>query len=362
LPVADFSGVVFDAPASFNTAGFKATTWFEGASFAAGANFANSEFAGEADFQRARFGGSSEFHAAFFRGPATFVSATFLGKSEFRQTWFRQAANFALARIEDVIHFWRVTAEAELFLSVDITDAGLLRLTRVGAEGADPPHSSALILFEAMSLARVELRDLDASRFRFRQAVDIERLALIGEVRWPRRGHGYLVGDQIDLEREGDSPRRPSPREVERICTALRKNHEDRNDRFGAHGWYWAEMEIGRLHPQTRLTRIARTFYRLTSDYGLSAVRPALWLLASAVSVISLYMIPWAGLCPASNGNCVGWEETIKVVLLALFLQPPPEGVSLQGLAGQVIWLMMRLFGAAMLFSIALAFRNQVAR
>jgi hypothetical protein len=189
-------------------------------------------------------------------------------------------------------------------------------------------------------------------------------LAILGGCHWPRheRARGYRIADEDDLEDPKIVGERPSPEEVERLYTALRKNHEDRNDRYGAHEWYWSEMEFGRRHAHTRLTYLARTFYRLTSDYGLSALRPACSLLAALSAAFCLYLISWKGICPVSGGSCVGWVENVKVVLLAVFLQPPPQGIALEGVAANVVWIILRVFGAAMLISIGVAFRNQVAR
>jgi hypothetical protein len=39
-----------------------------------------------------------------------------------------------------------------------------------------------------------------------------------------------------------------------------------------------------------------------------------------------------------------------------------PQGASFSGFIGQAIWLLARLLGAALLFSIGVAFRNQVTR
>jgi hypothetical protein len=52
----------------------------------------------------------------------------------------------------------------------------------------------------------------------------------------------------------------------------------------------------------------------------------------------------------------------MEAILLAIFLQAPPSGIVMSGVLGQVVWLILRVTGAAMLLSIGIAFRNQVAR
>jgi cobalamin synthase len=105
---------------------------------------------------------------------------------------------------------------------------------------------------------------------------------------------------------------------VERLYAALRKLYEDRHDTVQAHGWYWAQMEVGRHHSTKGFRRLARNFYKGTSDYGRSASRPAAWLLAILILGFLLYTIPWKEVCPIVEGECAGTTEAIKVVMLAV--------------------------------------------
>jgi hypothetical protein len=227
--------------------------------------------------------------------------------------------------------------------------------------------------FGDCSLANVELRSLDlrfsgSGVIRLADADDIESLAL-RDVQWPKTANRRRTADEADLDSDTLGPReKPSPGEVERVYRGLRKNLEDRGDRVGAHDWYFSEMEVGRIHADSfSLKRVARGFYKATSNYGLSAARPAFWLCVAVVIALGLFSLG-AGWCPARPAAdptvsvCVGLEDRLQVGLLAVFLQAPPSGIAMSGALGQIVWLLLRIAGAAMLISIGIAFRNQVAR
>jgi hypothetical protein len=156
----------------------------------------------------------------------------------------------------------------------------------------------------------------------------------------------------------------PSVQEVERIYRSLRKNFEDRHDRVGAHRWYFAEMDVGRRYGRLTFTKLARWFYWLTSGYGLAPVRPFVTLLLVAAVAFGLYMVPSPQVCPLSQatGHCAGWSEVLKAVLLGLSFQGIPSGLSLPGVLSNLVWILARVSGVAMLVSIGVAFRNQIAR
>jgi hypothetical protein len=212
-----------------------------------------------------------------------------------------------------------------------------------------------------MTLAGVQLRWLNASDLSFRGALDVEK-AVFTDIDWPRdeTDKRFLLRDERDLKAAPELAE-----EVERIYRSIRKNFEDRGARVVAHDWYFSEMEVGRFHSARRLTRLARWFYKQTSNYGLSALRPAVCLLMAAVVAFLLFSIPSMEICPVvrdAGADCVGWANRLEVVLLAIFLQPVPAEASLTGPLSVLTWLLLRIVGAAMLVSFAVAFRNQVAR
>jgi hypothetical protein len=131
-----------------------------------------------------------------------------------------------------------------------------------------------------MSVARVEIRVMEAQQLRLRDAVDIEKLRLFGGVKWRRAGpYGYRVPEEDDLrDCSGQERRLVLAQEVERFYTGLRKNHEDRGDRVGAHRWYWSEMEIGRRDSSDKFMKWARRFCFL--DVSVRLLRSTLCCIA----------------------------------------------------------------------------------
>jgi hypothetical protein len=366
---ADFSDVTFTGDASFSAVTFLSDAFFSNATFAAKAEFNSVLFDGEAVFPSVKFRGDVDFGGASFAGAATFVGALFGGYADFNHV------TFAERTLLQYVTFTKSTSfsDTQFARLADFSDAIIgdkilfdsLRLS-----------SDSYVALRGCSLASVELRNLDLQRgsaaIRFADTVDIERLVAT-DVKWPQTGSRPLTADEIDLD-SGVRPEGPKPsaEEVERIYRGFRKNHEDRGDRIGAHGWYFSEMEIGRTHAQlfsrrTGLRKASRGFYKATSNYGLSAIRPAIWLALGVVIALLLFSLG-PGWCPARFGPdsatrvCVGPGDRLQVALLAIFLQPPPTGIAMSGVVGQVVWLLLRITGAAMLLSIGIAFRNQVAR
>lgn len=218
--------------------------------------------------------------------------------------------------------------------------------------------------------AEPELLDEAFAEARF-DGRDIEKLSLVN-IDWEVTEQGYTVADEreflaakhgqhpSDVRQQIDADTSPSWREIERIYRALRKNHEDRNDRYGGHGWYFAEMEIGRRYADRFFTRRARDFYRVTSGYGLSPLRAAASFLVVLAVAFLLFMIPSREFCtvmtsaPAPGAAavetaCAGWQDTLRAVFIAASLQGAPEGISTPGLPGNAVWLLARFGGAAML-------------
>jgi Pentapeptide repeats (9 copies) len=398
---ADFRGATFVADAVFNNTRFGGRALFGGATFRRRARFGSAVFAKETRFRKVTFGGNASFGRATFAGDAVFEVSRFLGHANFGNAafstlaafgWstFEADAKFGRARFGLDADFHRVTfhgpadfsgaevlrclfsqavIESELVLDFTVLDGGVVEFRDVvnrAKAKAGAPGTGPLLRFGPMSLAKIELHSMDPSQIRLNEATDIERLSLYG-VTWPRFGDGYRIADENDM-RDGVGENPPAPEETERLYRGLRKNLEDRGDRVGAHGWYFAEMEVGRRYSDSTFTKNARRFYWLTSGYGLSASRAFLAFLLAAILTFVLFMIPWSGICPlvqsagSAAGECAGWDATLRLVTLAVSFQGVPDGTTLEGLASNAVWLFARFAGAAMLVSVGVAFRNQVAR
>jgi uncharacterized protein YjbI with pentapeptide repeats len=381
---ADFSGAVFLGDGIFSGVQFKGATDFSRAIFCDGATFYRANF-GKGSRERLRgavlmaappLPFSLSISEAIFQRDVTFAGARVEGELFAKRTAFRGSASFTGARIQHMV-FLQTRVEGELALGVDLGDSGSLLLSEVGSRRTPgdrlPPTGPALVRFGRMSLTRVELGSLSAEQaggLRFARALDIDKLSFT-DVAWPEVQRGYRVGDEEDLAtREhvktgrASSYDSPSVQELERIYRSLRKNFEDRQDRVGAHRWYFAEMDVGRRHNQWNFTRLARWFYWLTSGYGLAPLRPLLALLLVAAMAFGFYMVPAAWACPTAEatGGCAGWQDVSRVILSAVSFQGLPDGLSLPGLLANLVWVTARFAGAAMLLSIGVAFRNQIAR
>jgi uncharacterized protein YjbI with pentapeptide repeats len=369
---ADFSGATFSGGADFPRATFSGYASFT-ATFSGDADFSRATFSGYASFIGATFSGHADFIQETFSGDADFSEATFSGDADFSGATFSGDADFSGATFSGDTRFVQTVVETYLRLGVRPTSGGSLVIDRVGAArgeetGLWPP---TVIDFGAMSLARVELRSLDASKLRFRAAFDLERAVFV-DVKWPREDDREdrrpLLPEEADLERLSKEDRKSQAIEVERIYRGIRRNFEDHGARVAAHDWYFSEMEVGKHYAPRLLTRLARRFYKATSNYGLSALRPLVVLAIAILIALSLFSVPNDQICPvkgvAATGSvsCVGWADRMEVVLLAIFLQSPPDGVSLPGPLSVLLWLLLRVTGAATLVSLAVAFRNQVAR
>ena len=390
-----YLGTTFERYADFSQALFCEDALFSGTRFQGATTFDRAIFCGDAVFYRAGFGtGTRErlrgsvlmaappsrfslsMSGARFRGRATFGGATFADGVSFDRAVFRKSATLEDAEVMH-ISFDGVRVEEELRLGLAVGDGGSVLLSELrGPRASERSDSkrSAPVRFGRMSLASTELRSLSAdltSSLRFSRSRDIEKVTLT-DVDWPERGGGYRVGDEDDM----DAPRRaesqaardrrepPSVQELERIYRNLRSNLEERHDRVGAHRWYFAEMDVGRRRGRWSFTKVARWFYWLTSGYGLAPLRPLVTLLAVAVLAFGVYMVPSSAVCPVvgATGECVGWPDAVKVVVLGVSFQGLPSGVLLPGVLANLAWVVARFAGVTMLVSIGVAFRNQIAR
>lgn len=389
-----YMGSTFERYADFSEALFCEDAIFSGVRFLGATSFHRAVFGGDAVFYRAAFGSgtwerlggavlmgapaarfSLSMSGARFRARTTFAGATFAGAVSFSKAAFQGITTFEGAEVQG-IRFEQARFESELTLGLVVPEGGYLLISepRVSRKSKDPSGAvgSPKIRFGRMSLASTELRSVSAKQagaFRFRHALDIDSVSLT-DVEWPERQRGYVVGDESDMAADR-SPRAgkgsdpgATVQELERIYRSLRTNFEDRHDRVNAHHWYFAEMDVGRRHGRWTFTRVARWFYWLTSGYGLAPIRPFATLLLVAVVAFVAFMVPSARVCPVlqATGRCAGWSEVLRVVLLGVSFQGIPSGLSLLGVFSNLVWILARGFGVAMLVSIGVAFRNQIAR
>ena len=399
---ANLVGATFTGDAYFRDVTFTRDALFRGATITGNASFYAANFGREASFQSATFDGLADFRFSTFSELTDFRSATFTGAdlrearssgvADFRSATGNADVNFASATFDGLADFRFSTfsgltdfVETTFNGDADFSDATFTHNARFASLKLSGQRAFRM---QRCSLAEVEFRSLDlqsleAGVLRLAYADDMERLTL-RDVNWPETPIGASswwrawssnrprTADEWDLDNKATARTGPTAKEVERVYRGLRKNHEDSGDRVGAHDWYFSEMEVGRLHAKlfcrrTGLKRLSRSFYKATSNYGLSAIRPVFWLATAIVLAFGFFSLG-IGWCPARIGTvqaaetCVGMQERLQVELLAIFLQSPPSGIVMSGVPGQIVWLVLRVAGAAMLLSIGIAFRNQIAR
>lgn len=346
-----FVHATFSGEASFHTATFvHHHVDFQGATFSDDAKFDFATFSGDAHFGEVTFASRASFSATTFSGRAIFRWAAFLGPG-----WFDHA------KISNIMDMYGCRIN-DLSLGLVVSDGG--RLLIEGDCGIPASHSPT-IAFGRMSLERVRLAGVTAASIRFRNARDIDKVSIESGVIWPGENRSRpRVADEEELNEE--SERRIPATELERIYRALRKNFEEQSDRVRAHGWYRAEMEVGRKQAPWRFRRLARSLYWASSDYGLSWMRPLAWLAGTIVVATVLFAAPWTLSCVKATSprglSCAGLSQAIEVALRAAFQQSPQDSVFVEGLLVTTVWLLVRIVSAAMLLSFGIAFRNQVAR
>jgi hypothetical protein len=363
-----FEKTLFHTGTDFQNVTVQRGAYFVKARFAEGLKWHGNEFEGDMKFVECFVEGDHSFlHDNHFRGETSFEESRFAGTLEFLWCDFDGETSFAKLEVPG-LRFLGPSVGGEVKLAVRLLQGFPLEIARAGSARPSGvgPTGQARISFGAMSLHPVVLRSLDAGAMRFKDASDLEHISLY-DVTWPRRGLGYRLADEDDLEaKEIDYP--PSPAEVERLYRGLRKNREDQNDRVGAHRWYFAEMEVGRKHGgKLSLRWLARTFYRHTSGYGLSAARPLAFLLLIILVGCLALSISNTAVCLLTNAaasapKCATVGQVVVLVLRSVFFQSPQEGVVLSGVLANIVWIMVRIGGAAMLLFLGIAFRNQVAR
>ncbi|MFB8761334.1 pentapeptide repeat-containing protein [Nocardiopsis alba] len=102
----DFSRVVFEGEAGFESAVFNGRADFSGAVFEERVWFQEAIFSGGANFEKARFSSDVEFGAVKFLWDAIFVDVEFGKRSGFRDATFGGFAEFSGVRFGADVDFW----------------------------------------------------------------------------------------------------------------------------------------------------------------------------------------------------------------------------------------------------------------
>jgi uncharacterized protein YjbI with pentapeptide repeats len=150
--------------------------------------------------------------------------------------------------------------------------------------------------------------------------------------------------------------RRLGPDHVATLYRALRKAQEDSKNEPGAADFYYGEMEMRRLAPETPWSeRVILTLYWLVSGYGLRGLR-ALFSLFVLVIVLGVlfHRVGFSGQSPEPWF----WGSLLYAGKTTLSI-PSQENLSAWG---EVLRIILRLTGPVLLALTVLSVRNRVKR
>jgi uncharacterized protein YjbI with pentapeptide repeats len=152
---------------------------------------------------------------------------------------------------------------------------------------------------------------------------------------------------------------RLTPDRLAALYRALRNVQEDSKNEPGAADFYYGEMEMVRLDPQTPWAeRVIMWLYWLVSGYGLRGLRALAWLVAVVVGLAVLLQVI------GFNGGDPGFRDALiyaaqSTIFIATGNKALTEHVSW---AGEVLRIPLRLAGPVLLGLALLSARNRVKR
>lgn len=365
-----FDAAHFSSVSRFSDAGFGGGASFRGVGFAGQADFAAVCFRSRAEFTEVDFGAGAGFEGVRFQDRAIFSGATFGGAligpvvcSEelwLQRATFRAPLRVGIAALRLDMDRMRCESTAVFhlrFARVSMGDAMLAEPVTVlfqptpfsvGAAWLEedlPREESPSVSMRTLAgvdLANLVLANVDLSRCVFSGAYNLDQIRLAGRCRfgapptglvrcgtwspirwWTRRRvvaeeqywralplRGRTSADTLGWVRglgHPDPAQSPKPDDVAIVYRQLRKALEDAKNEPGASDFYYGEMEMRRLNPETpRGERFLLHAYWLLSGYGLRASRAmSALMLAMAVTVVVLMMwgIPMTPSAPRLAGD-----------------------------------------------------------
>jgi uncharacterized protein YjbI with pentapeptide repeats len=286
-PSADFSSSRFFSDINFSGAVFSGNVDFQSVKFLQDANFDGSqfngrttdlgylEFIGKASFRSARLANCS-FNATKFRDSAYFEHASFHNKASFVRAFFRQYAIFDEAEFNGNVDFAGTTLTWTSFRStkfasnvsfrdtkftehIDFINAkfgGQANFVRARFESGVPDFRGAT-MHEATEWHDVVWPKPPSGRMWF------------GRFRQEERNHAYVQVYAYERLKQ----------EMERL-----KKHEDEQDFF--------RRELRARRPVSRALSVPWVLnlaYQALSNYGISVVRPVLWLIGVFITGAAIF-------------------------------------------------------------------------
>lgn len=366
---AEFEGANFKASARFGGAKIFGQTQFKKVTFGAAATFRFSSFAGSANFSGAHFAQTTSFDNATFDSAAkfdqtTFATASHLGpivclgtlhlsgadfskpitielsapRARFRRTRFNGGAiikaRYAAVDLTDATISSPVflTAQPQPFTTT--TSSGLREIdeSRLSEQGVC--ETASVVSVRGVDVSHLTLNDVSLNDCEFSGAINLDKIRLQGDYRFPEASTRWTRLFRIPLLRptrrvtlaeeqywrakrrgtsadgwktgpnSGANSFSAKPRNLAATYRELRKSLEDSKNEPDAADFYYGEMEM-RRHDDARpaAERHLLTLYWLVSGYGLRAVRSFTALLIAlciASTALMLFGLPSNGQSPRS--------------------------------------------------------------
>jgi uncharacterized protein YjbI with pentapeptide repeats len=304
---ANFSGAIFEEIAVFDRATFTEHADFPSAAFAQEVGFREVTFVQDARFNWTTFAKDANFEGATFTQNVDFRNGTFVQTAEFYQTTFTLAVLFQEAKFIGAVQF----RETNFRQDEDLFPGPNFMLT----EFSRPE----MIVFYKTYLGQALFHNCDVSKFTFSSVEWRKR-----ETRGKRTGKNMLFEEEVDLE-AAPSLEPPNDTADERdfgliaeLYQQLKKNYDERKDYWAAGDFHYGEMEMKRLHSQSRTQSVRWlhrnlglvAWYKYVSAYGESYLRPGA-LLLMALAIFAL-LFPLAGLDRNENPRNSGPVSAAK--------------------------------------------------
>jgi hypothetical protein len=401
----------FIEDAHFNAVHFTGDARFVGVIFTTVANFGLAQFGGDLDLDQTEFGELAEFSEARFVSTQRLGPVLARGLLRFDGASFKEPVQLS-AVAQDIsclkTHFGGGATVEAAFADITCSDTQFLGPSQlVGtapkalirwkddkevqqAIGRDPATPRALhprlLSLRGTDVADLRLSNVDLEVCEFTDAQNLATLRAdvvgiptpggwhVGRAwppfwRWTRRAalaeeHAWRSTTRKrkgwtpppHLQHLAEQPDRVDLRKLAAVYRELRQGRESSKDEPGAEGFYYGEMEMRRLAPDTSWAEwFILYLYWLASGYALRGLRAVSWLmLAIVLAAVAIHEFGF-------EGNAQPWPATLVYAAgAASRLINPREG--LLNDFGQAIRISMGLLGPLLLGLAVLAVRNRIKR
>jgi hypothetical protein len=266
---------------------------FDRATFQGDARFESANFQDITLFVRATFQGAARFESATFQNTTGFTSATFQGEAGFADAQFKRNAEFSRSKLTGSGSFAARFAAAPIFLAAEIAPPVSFegfRITGLGAGTFLLHLGSALLLLVLAATAFASLQSQGwLSNLSLAAAIAVALVWFATMI---------LSGRLMDSSSEATAAR------------VLIKISEDNRNHLDYARFFRHQLKAQRLEaPSTfrafaerplywllvkPIEKLLRLTYEVVADYGLSLIRPIVFLIASVFAFAALVWA-WEG-------------------------------------------------------------------